>query len=131
MFYFEESFNKSIKLWKHEYFAEKGGLRDVLWTEYRRIEDIIFEQEHFNDWDKCMPWVIYKVLASQDLKTNKLNIGEIKVMIFEKQFRDNFTEDNFNFDFCKEYKGFRKMSLSAVSLDEYMSFFEMEYRRED
>ena len=127
MFYFEESFNKSIKLWKREYFVNKENIRDILWCEYCRIENYVFDQKEYSDWDKCMPWVIYKVISSLELNNNKLNIGETKVIIFEKQFCDNFTKENFKHDFLKEYMGFRIKDLSFVSLDYYMRFYGLNF----
>ncbi len=131
MFYFEDSLNKSICLWKRKYSAESStDLTDILWKEYHKIEDSIFEDNKYSDWDRCMPWVMYVAFGETETLV-QLDVGEIIVGKIEEEFRNNFDPDNFGKEFREEYLGFRNKELAAFSLDEYMKYFGMSFKNDD
>lgn len=131
MFYFEDSLNKSIYLWKREYsVAVDKDLTTILWEEYLKILDYTLEDDECNDWDRCMPWAMYVAFGKTETKL-RLNIGTIIVKEIEEKFRKNFTPRNFGKEFREEYLGFRNKDLAMFSLDEYMKYFGMSFKNDD
>lgn len=126
MFYFEDSFNKSIILWKSAYYSNGDNIRDTLWDEFHRVDNAMFNNNECNDWDKCMPWAIYSVLTRR-CSSCGVKVGEIIVSEFEEQFCANFTHDNYELDFKNEYMGFRDNNLSRLKTIEYLNQFDIHF----
>ena len=86
----------------------------------------MFNNNEYNDWDKCMPWAIYSVLTRR-CSSCGVKVGEIIVSEFEEQFCANFTHDNYEQDFKNEYMGFRDNNLSRIKTIEYLNQFDMKF----
>ena len=145
MFYFEDVFNKIIVLWKEEYrFSTKKDTTTAISTlanDFLEIDWYIMEEcpKLYGNMDAVMLFIIYQVLTDFALEIDKskklINIKEIPINRFEKQFISNFeclkNGDHHEMyeEFRKEYQGYRNPAFSKIDLGEYLELNTLILRR--
>jgi hypothetical protein len=138
MFYFEDIFNTIIVLWKETYlFSKDKDTENMIFSiseDFRALDWHYMEEnkKKYNDWERVMVFIIYQVITDFALNLDKteryFNLKDIPMDLFEKQWIYNFYklqtmgEAEEYEEFKANYKGFKTLMLSGVTLGEYLKY---------